>query len=81
MELNEEGYQNYMKKYEMFEDFNKTFVQETENGTLTLTLEKNMTNNRTDEVWGTVTLESNLTFESDQDLRISMEFGKRDHFN
>jgi len=22
MELNEEGYQNYMKKYEMFEDFN-----------------------------------------------------------
>jgi len=40
-----------------------------------------MSNNRTDEVWGTVSLESNLTFESDQDLRISFEFGKRDHFN
>lgn len=50
VELNAEGYQNYMKKYDMYEDFEKEFVQETENGTLTLTLEKPMSSTDTDEV-------------------------------
>ena len=81
VELNAEGYQNYMKKYDMYEDFKKEFVQETENGTLTLTLEKPMSSSQTDEVWGTILLESKLPFQDDEDLRITMEFGKRDHFN
>jgi hypothetical protein len=54
-----------MKKYEMYQDFNKTWVQETENGTLTLTLEKPMISNRTDDVWGTIVLESELEFEAE----------------
>ena len=69
-----------MNMYLMNKDFKKEFIQKTENGTLTLTLWKPMDTSGTNDVWGTILLESELDFEKNMDLRISLEFGKREHF-
>ena len=47
---------------------------------MNLTLWKPMDTTETNDVWGTILLESELDFEENMDLRITMEFGKRDHF-
>lgn len=65
----------------MNKDFKKEFIQKTENGTMNLTLWKPKETTETNDVWGTIVLESELDFEKEMDLRITMEFGKRDHFN
>lgn len=70
-----------MQRYDMAEDFKKEFVQTTENGTMTLVLWKPKDTTLNNDVWGTVTIESELPFKKGQDLRLSLEFGRRDSFS
>ena len=45
-----------------------------------LKLSKAQDTNLTNEVMGIVTIESNQPMEDDMDLRVCLEFGRRDHF-
>ena len=70
-----------MQMYRINQDWEKEFVSETENGTMTLTLYKPMDTRETNDVFGKVLIESELPFEANQDLRLTLEFGERDHFS
>ena len=69
-----------MKAYYLWEDFEQTFVDETDQGNMTLTLSKPLDTNLTNEVWGTVVIESKEKFEDNNEVRLCLEFGRRDHF-
>jgi hypothetical protein len=47
---------------------------------MTLKLEKPMNSSSNGTVWGTVTIASNVPFDSNMDLRMCLEWGQRNHF-
>ena len=46
-----------------------------------MNLTKSKDDIETNDVFGTVLIESKLPFEANMDLRLSLEFGRRDHFS
>ena len=78
--MNKEGFINYMGDYGLKSDFQRTFVQTTDQGTMTLTLVKPAATGLNPEVWGSVRIESKTPFPAGSDLRLCLEWGRKDHF-